>query len=153
MFEKVLVCLDGSRLSEQIMPKIMEEARAFGKVVLLRVIPNPDSSVPLGVPGVPGIPMRTDVMLKAFEEEVAEAPKYLEGLSQQLRVKGVDVECVVLQGRPNENIVEYAQENHFGLIAIATHGHGGLRRVIFGSTAEYVLKNSGVPVLVIRPKE
>lgn len=153
MFEKVLVCLDGSRLSEQIMPKITEEARAFGKVVLLRVIPNPDSLVPLGVPGVPGIPMRTDVMLRAFEQEVAEAPKYLESLAQQLQVKGVDVECVVLQGRANENIVEYARDNNVGLIAIATHGHGGLRRVIFGSTAEYVLKNSGVPVLVIRPRE
>lgn len=153
MFEKVLVCLDGSSLSEQILPRITEEARSFGKVVLLRVLPNPDATVPIGVPGVPGVSMRTDVMLKAFEEEVAEAPKYLDGLAQPLRDKGVDVDCVVLQGRPNENIVEYAQDNHFGMIAIATHGHGGLRRVVFGSTAEYVLRNSGLPVLVIRPHE
>ena len=153
MFEKILVCLDGSPLSEQIVPKVMEESRSFGKVVLLRVVPNPDTALPIGVPGAPGVTMRTDVMLKAFQEELAEAPKYLEKLAQPLRDKGVDVECVVLQGRANENIVEYARDNQVGLIAMATHGHGGLRRVIFGSTAEYVLRNSGLPVLVIRPKE
>ena len=153
MFEKVLVCLDGSRLSEQIMPYIAEESRSFGSVILLRVLANPDASVPLGVPGVPGVPMRTDVMLKAFEEELAEAPKYLDSLAEQLRAKGVAVECVLLQGRANETIVEYAKSNNVGMIALATHGHGGLRRVVFGSTAEYVLRNSGAPVLVVRPRE
>ena len=153
MFEKILVCLDGSHLSEQIMPYIMEEAHCFGKVILLRVLSTPEATLPLGVPGVPGAPFHTEPMLQAFEKEVAEAPAYLERLAQLLCEKGLEVECVILQGMASEAIVNYARANGVKLIALATHGHGGLRRTLFGSTAESILRNSGLPVLVMRPRE
>jgi nucleotide-binding universal stress UspA family protein len=54
---------------------------------------------------------------------------------------------------PTREIIDYAQNNDISLIAIATHGLSGLREIALGSTAEYVHKNSGLPVLMITPKK
>jgi len=48
---------------------------------------------------------------------------------------------------PRRDYVKYAQENECTLIAIATHGHGGFRRFALGSTADYVVHHSAIPVL------
>lgn len=151
MFEKVLVCLDGSTLAEQILPYIAAESDCLGKVIILKVLAMPEISLPLGVPGEPGLPVHTQAMVERFSRESAEMPAYLEAKAQPLREKGLDVECVTLQGMPSEAIVAYARDNDISLIAIATHGHSGLRQVTLGSTAEYVLRHSGLPVLLVRP--
>ena len=152
MFKKILVCLDGSKLSEEIIPYVAEEAKCIGKVMMLSVLSIPQVDLPLGVPGAPGATMRTESMLKEYAREVAEAPAYLEKQAKKLRDKGVDVECVVLQGSAGELIVKYAKENKVELVALATHGHSGLRNVVFGSTAEHVLRKVGLPVLLITPR-
>jgi len=153
MFEKVLVCLDGSPLAEQILPYILAESSCFGKVIMLKVLLPPETSLPLGVPGAPGVPVHTEGMFEHFLKELEETPTYLEEKAQLLRKKGLDVECVVLQGRPGETIVNYAKDNKVKLIAIATHGHSGLRQIAIGSTAEFVLRNSGMPLLLLTPKK
>jgi nucleotide-binding universal stress UspA family protein len=53
--------------------------------------------------------------------------------------------------RPAEVISNYVRENGIDLIIIATHGHTGLKKMIFGSVALEVLHNSTVPVLLIKP--
>jgi len=52
-----------------------------------------------------------------------------------------------------EAIVSYANENNISLIAIATHGRSGLGRLVFGSVADFVLRETGLPILVIKPKK
>jgi nucleotide-binding universal stress UspA family protein len=153
MFKKVLVCLDGSALAEQILPYIAGDSRSFKKIVLLKVIPKPGFDIRLGVPGETTPPLQTKKMLEHFEKELKEAPDYLEGKAQPLRDTGLNVECVVLEGTPNKTIIDYAHDNDIGLIAIATHGHSGLRHITMGSTAEYVLKHSGLPLLVVTPQK
>jgi len=153
MFEKILVCLDGSPLAEQILPYVLAESDCWGKVIMLKVLTPPEATLPLGVPGAPGIPVHTESMLERFRKELEETPAYLEEKAQPLRKKGLDVECVVRQGRPGETIVNYAKDNKVKLIAIATHGHSGLRQIAIGSTAEYVLRNSGLPLLLVTPKK
>lgn len=152
MFRKILVCLDGSNLAEEVIPYVAQGAPCFSKVIMLSVVPIPQIDIPLGVPGVPGAPVRTESMLKEFQTEVGEVPAYLEKQAKKLRDKGLDVECLVLQGSPGELIVKYAKDNKMELIALATHGHSGLRRVVFGSTAEYVLRKAGLPLLLITPR-
>ena len=153
MFEKVLVCLDGSALAEQILPYILAESNCFGKVIILKVLAAPEVNLPLGVPGEPGVPVHTQAMVERFQRELAETPAYLEEKARPLREKGLDVECVTVQGRASEAIVAYAEDNSVSLIAIATHGHSGLRLVALGSTAEYVLRHSGLPVLLVTPRK
>ncbi|MFC7167686.1 universal stress protein [Halospeciosus flavus] len=62
---------------------------------------------------------------------------------------GLDVVDVVVQGRPHQQIVEYADEQDVDLVTMGTHGHSGLKRTILGSTTERVLRESNVPVLAV----
>jgi len=153
MYEKILVCLDGSSLAEQILPCIEREIDCFKKIIFLLVVPTPEVNLPLGVPGAPGLTVHTDSMIKHFQEELGKSPDYLERMAQPLRDNGADVECVILEGTPGEAIVSYARDSEVGLIAVATHGLSGLRSVVVGSTAGYILKNSGLPVLMITPEK
>ncbi|MHB8104854.1 MAG: universal stress protein [Dehalococcoidales bacterium] len=153
MFEKVLVCLDGSALAEQILPYIAAESRKFKKVVLLQVIAAPGVNIPIGVPGETAGSLQTKSMLDHVKKELEGAPGYLESKAQPLRKTGLKVECVVLEGIPTKAIIDYAHDNNIGLIAIATHGHSGLRHITMGSTAEYILKNGSLPVLMVTPQK
>lgn len=79
------------------------------------------------------------------------------GGSQELKefiashFEGVEVEPMLLTGYPAEEIVKLASSAGADLIVMGTHGHQGLNRIIFGSVAEGVVKNSPVPVITIRP--
>lgn len=150
MFEKILVCLDGSELAEQILPYAAAQAKCFqSEMVLLHVIPGGYITAP-GIPGASGGPVRTPGALEQLEKEEEEAGKYLEQVAETLQEQGINVSTEIFQGDPGASIISYAGENDIGLIAIATHGRSGLGRVIMGSVADYVTKNSGLPVLLIR---
>jgi nucleotide-binding universal stress UspA family protein len=153
MFKKILVCLDGSELAEQILPYAVAEALRFqGKLVLFQVVPEPVAFSP-GIPGVGAAPIQTDAMLKESKRALDEARKYLEKIAAPIRKKGIKVETISIMGRAGEAILSYADKNNMNLIAIATHGRRGLERGVFGSVADYVLRESGLPMLVIRPQE
>lgn len=152
MYNKILVCLDGSGFAEQIIPYVLEEALAFkSKVILLQVFSIPGIPTP-AIPGSPGSQIRTASMLKRLQENESKAKDYLERVAQPLRKRRLHVECIMLEGSPGSTITSYANENNVDLIAIATHGHSGIRHVLLGSVAEHVMRESGVPLLIIRPK-
>ena len=140
MFKTVLVCLDGSRLAEQILPHVAELVRqSDAKVTLLRVItPRAEAASPLA--------RQPPLSAERGAED------YLEEAASSLAAAAVDVQCIALQGKPGEAIVRYARENRFDLIAMATHGRGGLQNTLFGSVAQHVLRESGIPLLLIRPR-
>jgi nucleotide-binding universal stress UspA family protein len=152
MFKKILVCLDGSNFSEQILQYVLEETiRTDIKIILLRVIQVPHSigKVPPGViSSVPPVPPSPEQLA----EEETKVKEYLDGKAKSLKESGIKVECVAITGNPGEAIVNYANNNKVDLIAIATHGRTGIKRMIFGSVTEYVIKNSGAPILLIKPK-
>jgi len=60
---------------------------------------------------------------------------------------------VVRTGKPFYEINQYAQEENIDLIVIATHGHSGMEHMLFGSTAEKVVRKAPCPVLVVRTGE
>jgi nucleotide-binding universal stress UspA family protein len=152
MFERIVVCLDGSSVAEEILPYVTDEALAHhSRVVLLRVVNLPEITIPIGIPGEPGIPMSTEGATRRTRKEESEADDYLRRIAEPMREKGLDVQCVVLPGIAGETITNYARENGCKLIAIATHGHGGVRRLVLGSTADFVLHHSSVPLLIVRP--
>lgn len=152
MFRKILVCLDGSSLSEQILQYASEETvHAEKEVVLLRVVSFSHSTT-IAVPGViSSIPPSPSGPEQLAAEET-EAREYLNAKAEALKSIGINVECVVLVGNSGESIVNYAHENNVDLIAIATHGRSGFKRMLFGSVTEYVIKNSKLPILLIKPK-
>jgi nucleotide-binding universal stress UspA family protein len=93
-----------------------------------------------------------------MEEEVqkskSEAKIYLENVAQPLRDSGLMVDCITIEGLSiGEAIVDYARANDVDLIAIATHGRSGIKRMVFGSVADFLVKESGLPVLALKPQE
>jgi len=147
MFKKILVCLDGSKLAEQVIPYAIDMAVAHkAKIVLFRVLPLPVAMAP----GAPAVPIESPMT----PEVEAEAKNYLLGIATPLADKGISTEVVVQQGSAaGKGIVDYASGNSVDLITIATHGRSGIGRAVFGSVADYVLRESGLPILLITPKE
>jgi nucleotide-binding universal stress UspA family protein len=66
---------------------------------------------------------------------------------------GVEVIEVLLEGHPSNEIIDFAENNNIDLIVMGTLGKTGLDRFLMGSVAEKVVRNSKVPVLVVRGEE
>jgi len=66
---------------------------------------------------------------------------------------GVEVREVLLEGHPSSEIIDFAENNDIDLIVMGTLGKTGLDRFLMGSVAEKVVRNSKVPVLVVRSEE
>jgi nucleotide-binding universal stress UspA family protein len=152
MFKKILVCLDGSEIAERILPVVREQAAAKeSRVVLVRVV-NLPGSVTLGVPGFPSVPLHTAAMPEHLKKEYDLAVAYLKKTEESLRQQGINADSQTLMGLPGPSIINYVRENGVDLIAMVTHGHTGIRNVLLGSVAEHIVKESGLPILMIRPR-
>jgi nucleotide-binding universal stress UspA family protein len=148
MYKKVLVPLDGSNLAECALDHIKNllQAGSIGEVTVLKVV-KIDLSWAMGQYG-----MKIDLN-KARESIYASAREYLDGLVARLKSAGISVKTDMIEGeRPAPAITEYARSNGMEMIAIASHGYTGLKKLVFGSVADEVLHTSNVPVLLIRPE-
>ena len=55
-------------------------------------------------------------------------------------------------GNPKFDIISYAEETKADYIVMGTHGRTGLAHMMLGSTAEYVVRHSTIPVLIVPQK-
>jgi nucleotide-binding universal stress UspA family protein len=144
----VVIPLDGSALAEQ----VLEPAVALGRLLgadftLLRIVKpvlfaGHDPTI-LREPGM-GQP--------ATEQLQVEARAYLEGVAERLSAQSLNVQTrVVVDVQPVVAILEQSVGLTDGVIALATHGRGGLTRTLLGSVADKVVRGATVPVLVCRP--
>ena len=154
MYKKILVCLDGSDLAEKVLPYAIEEAsHANSELVLFMAISEP-YFFSLALPGMPSVPIDTTRTEKLIIQEEKEARGYLNTVADKIHAeKKLNVSFDTRQGTPGPVIVEYCADQGIELIAIATHGRTGPGRVVLGSVADYVIRNSGLPILLIRPKK
>lgn len=148
-FESIVVALDGSDRAETSIELATDFARAMGsRVVLLRTVPPP---FPVQSPYLPDAAAAMKQAMDAGEEE---AERYLAEIADDLKREGVDVETVVVVGKPaTTGILEFVQTTGASLVAIATHGRGGVSRAVLGSVADKVVRGAEVPVLLSRPTE
>jgi nucleotide-binding universal stress UspA family protein len=152
MFKKILVCLDGSDLAEKVLPFAKEQAERFeSEMVLFMTVSEPILITP-GVPGIPGIPLDTMNRENLLFAEKNAADTYLKSVADRIlsetKIK-VSFESEI--GSAGQAIIQYSADHGIELIALATHGRGGLGRVILGSVADYVIRHSDLPVLLIHP--
>jgi nucleotide-binding universal stress UspA family protein len=83
----------------------------------------------------------------------AEAQDYIRDVAERLRESGIKASGVaVIGGGIAATLLDLARPERVGLIATATHGRGGVRRLVLGSVADKLLRGAEVPVLVVRPK-
>jgi nucleotide-binding universal stress UspA family protein len=79
--------------------------------------------------------------------------KALEQMTQELQSQGIEAEPIFMKGRAYVEIVKAARENEVDVITMATHGNRGLSHLVFGSTAEKVVRLAPCPVLTVKHPE
>jgi len=88
----------------------------------------------------------------ALEQEMtAEAGRQLKMLIPAAERQGIDWETVILYGMPFLEIIRYAKDHDIDMIVIGTNGRSGMEHIIFGSTAEKVVRKAHCPVLSVKP--
>jgi nucleotide-binding universal stress UspA family protein len=148
----IMVPLDGSPLAEAALPYAIELARRFdAELHLVRVAETPEVYALLGAHGQAAT--SGEVIAEIAQQMIDNASAYLGEVSERLRREGIQVESHVLEGLAIEQLLAFERERQPDLVVMATHGRGGLRRVIFGSVAEHVLREGNAPVMLIRPPE
>ena len=140
----------------------------IAEVVLLQIIPPPGDgaraiyqSLRLEMPVSPQPDLVEDMTVVQHpiyrEQEMASlrvnAQRCLNRVKDRLAEAGLESRVEILFGSPAKKIVEYAEREGIDLIAMATHGHSGFRRRVFGSVAEKVLRTTALPLLLIRPPD
>ncbi len=166
---KVIGTFDGSASSESILMHLAKVARLpTDEVLLFSVIEPQEHAVRLrgalrnlaGVIAVQGTPARDGALDRPKAPEVSEAPArvaaeradYLHSLVKRLPV-GPRYVC---QTETNEDpacaIIQRALQDQPDLIVMATHGRTGLVHILFGDTAEEVVRSGVAPVLLVQPE-
>ncbi len=136
----MLVALDGSRLAEQVLPVASTLARSCaGELVLLHVV---EPEAPARIHGEPHL------------GDAASAERYLADVAAALTSVGVHTRVAVVPATDGvaETIARCCDELQASLIALTTHGQGGLRGLLFGRIAQQVLQLAERPTLVVRSR-
>jgi len=145
MIDRILVPIDFSEHSKNALKYAVPMAEQVGASLRLVYVVEPTvypADLGFGQVVMPGI-----------EEELKEkGERELKALID--REIGTRVEAVasVRTGKPHQEILLEAKEQAIDLIIVATHGHTGVEHMLFGSTAERIVRNAACPVLTIRPQ-
>lgn len=169
MFRHILVPLDGSRLAEAALERALAFVSSGTKLTLVRVTPEPvhpnlrphSDAVragyqrPLDIGDVRAANVFAGSSANTgdarIQSEVAAATTYLEGVADRLRARDVRARVMTVPAPiASVGIVQTAASERCDLIAMASHGRGGLKRLLIGSTVDAVVRASTVPVLVVR---
>jgi len=144
--KQILVTLDGSALSERVLPLAQNIAQAIrAELILLRVT----GLTQLIIDSVDPLVMKQDLDQLEAREQI-EAKEYLQHVQQQLAASGLTVKIEVSGGPVAETILAYAEEHDVDLIAMSSHGRSGVGRWFYGSVAEKVLRGTHSGMLITR---
>jgi nucleotide-binding universal stress UspA family protein len=146
MFSKILVPIDFSEYTDEILEYATEIARKFGASLhLIHVIPTMDYFTPYES-------FITPENVEAAQQAIAvDVKKHLEETAG--RISGITVARAVLTGAAFVEITQYAESEGIDLIVMGTHGRGGIEHLLLGSVAGRVIRRAPCPVLTIRPKK
>jgi nucleotide-binding universal stress UspA family protein len=156
MFNKILVPLDGSRLSGKAVPYAIELAKKFNaQIMLLRVVKQSTPVLitdPSGIGGSMGAQMSIEAARYTDKQNVAKAERYLNAQMKKLTEKGIKSSSSVLVGHSAESIIKCYRKNRMDMVVMTTHGRSGFKRAILGSVADKVIHEPGMSVFVVHPK-
>jgi nucleotide-binding universal stress UspA family protein len=136
---RVLVALDQSDYSSEIIPVVQKIAQAFSASVTLchAIAPNVDTD---------GRPQRG----RGGAAALVEAELFMATIARQFAAEGIETDTVVAIGDAPTQIVQTAQRAGAGLIALTTRGRDRLGSRMGGSTATVILHSTRLPCLLTR---
>lgn len=143
----ILVPLDPSTFSEAILESALRVAKLMGATITLLSVVTPRFG--LAEPELPPpLPQHPAIVARRSDEAYAR----LERLARLYRAMGLLVRTrVTTAATPAAGILAVLEESRFDMVALATHGAEGLRRLVTGSVADRVLRGSEKPMLVYHP--
>lgn len=144
-FQRVVVTLDGSELAERALAEAEQIAKAANiPLHLVRVV----DITRFEKMGFYGLAVDYTGIAELFEQEQHLAREYLDEMRAKLEGRGLTVTTEARQGIPADEIEAATRPGD--LLVIATHGRTGVRRWFMGSVAEQVVRQSTVPVMLVR---
>jgi len=146
MYHKIIVPLDGSKRAEKILPHLEELAKRYkAKVIFLHVIEYKAILTSEGE--------YINLTDQEFDQAKKQAETHLAGIQGEFREKNIESQSRVIFGSVVEGIINIAAQEAVDLIALASHGRGGLARVFYGSVAAGLLHRVDRPLLIIRSRQ
>jgi nucleotide-binding universal stress UspA family protein len=144
MYKTILVPLDLSKRAEAILPHVEDMALCNdARVILLHVI-----ELETHVLDMTG--NQIDLEIQLYNDKRLHAETYLSQRIMLWKEKGIRAEYRIMDGHPVEGIITAADETNADLIAMASHGRGGLALAFYGSVATGLLHRINRPLLLIR---
>lgn len=144
MFQRILVPLDGSERAEQAIPLAARLARASGGTLFLVRVVETLREVRVYAP------LMTAYLQDVEERERAEAMDYLTEKTAAGEFAGLKMHRVVVSGATPSTLLQVVQQEQIDLIVLCSHGYTGFKRWALGSVAQKVVRQSPVPVLILR---
>ncbi len=157
MYTRILVPLDGSKLSERSLTEVKNiVADQPGLEVMLLMVQ--EEIIPFN--SVPFVESKAKEMVRQREKmnrEVAQKiDQYLSDKASGLSQEGITVKTEIIHPEPlksvAEAIIDYAEANKADLIVMTTRGQSGIKRWTMGTVADRVARYSKVPVLIVPPE-
>jgi len=143
---RILLPTDFSGCANFALRYAAEIARASGATIICVHVVEPIAAA-VGFSGL-AEPMPIADISEQLEDSAGRELPQVAGCGE---FNGLDVEEVIAHGDPAAEIVRVAGEREVDLIVVSSHGRTGLGRIIFGSTAEAVVRHAACPVLVVKP--
>ncbi|MCH1571535.1 MAG: universal stress protein [Longimicrobiales bacterium] len=148
-FGTLMVCLDGSELSEEALQHATEFGELFDSAYhLTRVV-----SYPVDIAS-PYLPHTAQLNQQVLDDAKQGASEYLEAHAEHMRRRGLRVTTSVgVDAQAGHGVLTEAEAVGADMVAMATHGRTGFSRTVLGSTADKVVRGSHDPVLLHRPND
>ncbi|MBE7555312.1 MAG: universal stress protein [Anaerolineales bacterium] len=150
MYQKILVPLDGSTLSELALPHAEALARHFDSEIILTRVCQPVAMPVEFYPAMAGVAYDYQLDLQTQVEK--EVKEYIINWQKRLQLAKLKCRYLVLEGFVPEAILKVAETEAVDLIVMSTHGRSGLSRWVYGSVAAKVLQAAPCPIFLVRAK-
>lgn len=152
----LIVPLDGSELAESVLPhvEILAKQRSKEPVeVLLLKISEPPSIPTYYGPEISGVSLNWgDYIQQETVRRRQSSEEYLAGIEKRIKANKINVSSQVIEGKANDELVDFASKHHQSVIIMATHGRSGISRLVYGSVAANLLHGITNPILMVKPK-
>ncbi|SNR69074.1 universal stress protein [Halorubrum vacuolatum] len=149
MFDDVLIPTDGTDPANKAAHKGIDLAAAHGSRVHVISVVEPMSLGRFTAGAKPASAEQGEVV----EELRAAAKAAIDSVTDMCKERGIEAVGTLRYGKPEEVILEYAEDEGIDAIVMGTHGRDGTKRLIVGSVTEKVVRRSSVPVVTVRPTE
>ncbi|ODV49725.1 MULTISPECIES: universal stress protein [Methanohalophilus] len=139
-YTKMLISVDGSGYSEQVLEAGMEIAKSLDSSIYVVYVVHPGSSL-LSNPDSwsPSSRVLEEMGKDTFRKAMAIAKE-----------KGLSCETKMLEGYPSDEIMDFAERKSVDMIVIGCKGQQSTKEFLLGGVAEKVIRNSKKPVYVVR---